>query len=291
MLPVTLGVIVVLFAIQRRGTERVGRLFGPIMILWFVALAVLGAMEIVQAPQVLAAVNPWYALQVVRRASGPVAGHPRRRVPRGDRRRSAVRRHGPLRPQARCAMAWLVLVWPALLINYFGQGALLLQSTAPIANPFYALAPQALLPALVLLSTAATVIASQATISGAFSVTREAVQLDLLPRVRVLQTSAEAHGPDLRAGREPVHVRRGGAVRGRLRQLERAVGRLRRVGGGHHAHHHLVRRAGRAARCGTGRCGASPRCSASCCSSTWPSSPATPPRSRAAAGCRSRWRA
>jgi KUP system potassium uptake protein len=91
-------------------------------------------------------------------------------------------------------LAWLLLVWPALLINYFGQGALLLQSATPIANPFYALAPQALLPALVLLSTAATVIASQATISGAFSVTREAVQLDLLPRVRVLQTSAEAHG-------------------------------------------------------------------------------------------------
>ena len=95
-----------------------------------------------------------------------------------------------------------------------------------------------LLPALVLLSTAATVIASQATISGAFSVTREAVQLDLLPRVRVLQTSAEAHGPDLRAGREPVHVRLRGAVRARLRQLERAVGRVRRVGGRHHAHHH-----------------------------------------------------
>ena len=135
-------------------------------------------------------------------------------------------------------MAWLVLVWPALVINYFGQGALLLQSATPIANPFYALAPQALLPALVLLSTAATVIASQATISGAFSVTREAVQLDLLPRVRVLQTSAEAQGPDLRAGREPVHVRSRGPVRARLRQLERAVGRLRRVGGRHDADHH-----------------------------------------------------
>ncbi len=91
-------------------------------------------------------------------------------------------------------LAWLVLVWPALIINYFGQGALLLQAGAPVANPFYALAPQSLLPGLVLLSTAATVIASQATISGAFSVTRQAVQLDLLPRVRVLQTSAVALG-------------------------------------------------------------------------------------------------
>jgi KUP system potassium uptake protein len=92
------------------------------------------------------------------------------------------------------AIGWLVLVWPALVINYFGQGALLLQANAPIAHPFYALAPPALLPALVLLSTAATVIASQATISGAFSVTRQAVQLDLLPRVRVLQTSEQAEG-------------------------------------------------------------------------------------------------
>jgi len=87
-----------------------------------------------------------------------------------------------------------VLVWPALILNYFGQGALLMNATAPVANPFYSLAPAALLPGLVLLSTAATVIASQATISGAFSVTREAVQLDLLPRVRVLQTSAEVQG-------------------------------------------------------------------------------------------------
>ncbi len=91
-------------------------------------------------------------------------------------------------------LAWLVLVWPALIINYFGQGALMLNATGPVANPFYSLAPQAMLPFLVLLSTAATVIASQATISGAFSVTRQAVQLDLLPRVRVLQTSEVVEG-------------------------------------------------------------------------------------------------
>ena len=193
VLPVTLGVIVALFAIQRRGTARVGRLFGPIMILWFVVLAVLGAMEILQAPQVLKAVNPWYAIRLF-------AAHPGLAlfilgavflVVTGAEALYADMGHFGRKP---VGMAWLTLVWPALLINYFGQGALLLQSTAPIANPFYALAPQSLLPALVLLSTAATVIASQATISGAFSVTREAVQLDLLPRVRVLQTSAEAHG-------------------------------------------------------------------------------------------------
>ncbi len=193
VLPVTVGIIVVLFAIQRRGTERVGRLFGPIMILWFVVLAVLGAMEILRAPQVLAAVNPWYAVQLF-------AAHPGLAlvilgavflVVTGAEALYADMGHFGRKP---VQLAWLVLVWPALLINYFGQGALLLQSATPIANPFYALAPQSLLPALVLLSTAATVIASQATISGAFSVTREAVQLDLLPRVRVLQTSAEAHG-------------------------------------------------------------------------------------------------
>ncbi|HYJ41270.1 MAG TPA: KUP/HAK/KT family potassium transporter [Steroidobacteraceae bacterium] len=193
VIPVTLGVIIVLFAIQRRGTEKVGRMFGPIMILWFVVLAVLGALEIVRAPQVLAAVNPWYALQLF-------SSHPGLSlviigavflVVTGAEALYADMGHFGRRP---VAIAWLTLVWPALLINYFGQGAMLLQSATPIANPFYALAPQGWLPALVLLSTAATVIASQATISGAFSVTREAVQLDLLPRVRVLQTSAEAHG-------------------------------------------------------------------------------------------------
>jgi KUP system potassium uptake protein len=91
-------------------------------------------------------------------------------------------------------LAWLLLVWPALVLNYFGQGALMIHAGTAIANPFYAMVPQNLLPVLVLLATAATVIASQAVISGAFSLTREAVQLDLLPRVRVQQTSADAHG-------------------------------------------------------------------------------------------------
>jgi KUP system potassium uptake protein len=193
VLPVTLGIIAVLFAIQRRGTDRVGRLFGPVMILWFVGLAVLGAMEIVRAPRVLEAINPWHALQLLGTHPGlalVILGAVFL-VVTGAEALYADMGHFGRRP---VQLAWLVLVWPSLLINYFGQGALLLQSTAPIANPFYSLAPQALLPVLVVLSTAATVIASQATISGAFSVTREAVQLDLLPRVRVLQTSAVAHG-------------------------------------------------------------------------------------------------
>jgi KUP system potassium uptake protein len=193
VIPVTLGIIVALFAIQRRGTARVGKLFGPIMILWFASLAVLGVLAIARAPRVLEAVNPWYALQLF-------VDHPGLAlvilgavflVATGAEALYADMGHFGRRP---VQLAWLVLVWPALLINYFGQGALLLQSATPIVNPFYGLAPQILLPLLVLLSTAATVIASQATISGAFSVTREAVQLDLLPRVRVLQTSAEAQG-------------------------------------------------------------------------------------------------
>jgi KUP system potassium uptake protein len=193
VLPVTLGVIVALFAIQRRGTARVGRLFGPIMILWFVVLAALGAMEIVSEPRVLLAINPWYALRLF--AAHPalslvILGAVFLAVTGAEALYADMGHFGP-RP---VRLAWLLLVWPALVVNYFGQGALLLQAPTLIANPFYALAPQALLPALVLLSTAATVIASQATISGAFSVTRQAVQLDLLPRVRVLQTSAEALG-------------------------------------------------------------------------------------------------
>jgi KUP system potassium uptake protein len=193
VLPVTLGVIVALFAIQRRGTARVGRLFGPIMLLWFATLAILGAIEIASAPRVLEAVNPWYALRMLGAHPGLaliILGAVFLAVT-GAEALYADMGHFGRRP---VQLAWLVLVWPALIINYFGQGALLMQATGPVAHPFYALAPQPLLPVLVLLSTAATVIASQATISGAFSVTRQAVQLDLLPRVRVLQTSEVAHG-------------------------------------------------------------------------------------------------
>ena len=193
VLPVTLGVIIALFAIQRRGTARVGKLFGPIMLLWFATLAILGAIEIVSAPRVLEAINPWYALRMLGAHPGLaliILGAVFLAVT-GAEALYADMGHFGRRP---VQLAWLVLVWPALIINYFGQGALLLQAGAPVANPFYALAPQSLLPGLVLLSTAATVIASQATISGAFSVTRQAVQLDLLPRVRVLQTSAVALG-------------------------------------------------------------------------------------------------
>jgi len=193
VLPVTLIVIVILFAIQRRGTERVGRLFGPVMIVWFLTLAGLGIVSILQAPTVLFAINPLYGLRLL-------AAHPAIGLAilgavilavTGCEALYADMGHFGRRP---VRLAWLILVWPALLLNYFGQGALILNSSGAISSPFYALAPQGTLPFLVLLSTAATVIASQAVISGAFSLTREAAQLDLLPRVRVLQTSAEAKG-------------------------------------------------------------------------------------------------
>jgi KUP system potassium uptake protein len=193
VLPVTLVVIVILFSIQRRGTERVGKMFGPIMIVWFLTLALLGVMAIVRAPQVLLALNPLYGLRllVAHPAIGLAILGAVILVVTGCEALYADMGHFGRRP---VRIGWLVLVWPALVLNYFGQGALLLNSSTAIANPFYALAPPGTLSLLVLLSTAATVIASQAVISGAFSLTREAVQLDLLPRVRVLQTSEEAQG-------------------------------------------------------------------------------------------------
>src|ERR1044072_7861471 len=193
VLPVTLVVIVILFAIQRRGTDRVGRMFGPIMVLWFVVLAVLGIVSIVQTPGVLLAVNPVYGLGLLVHHTGvglAVLGAVILAVT-GCEALYADMGHFGRRP---VQVGWLVLVWPALVLNYFGQGALILRDGAAAVNPFYSMAPMVLLPFFVLLATAATVIASQAVISGAFSLTREAVQLDLLPRVRVQQTSASAKG-------------------------------------------------------------------------------------------------
>jgi KUP system potassium uptake protein len=193
VLPITLGIIVVLFALQRRGTARVGGMFGPIMVIWFVSLAALGAVAIARQPAVLAALSPTYGLAVLAQNPGValtilgavflvLTGGEALYVDMGHFGRKPVQ------------VAWFALVWPGLLINYFGQGALLLSEPGPIVNPFFALAPPGVLPLLVLLATTATVIASQATISGAFSMTRQAVQLDLLPRVAVLQTSPDERG-------------------------------------------------------------------------------------------------
>ena len=193
VLPVTLGIIVLLFLLQKRGTEHIGRLFGPVMLLWFLVLGVMGAWWVTRYPEVLAAANPVHAIQLLGVRPGlalvifgavflSVTGAEALYADMGHFGRRPVR------------VAWFALVWPALLLNYLGQAAMLLHAGGSVRNPFFEMFPAGLLPALVILATAATIIASQATISAAFSVTRQAVQLDLLPRLRIVQTSAHAHG-------------------------------------------------------------------------------------------------
>jgi KUP system potassium uptake protein len=193
VIPVTIVVLFLLFFFQRRGTAKVASLFGPIMVVWFVVLAVTGIMAIGRAPQVLLAFNPEHGIALLVHRPGfalAIIGAVFLAVTGGEALYADMGHFGrnPVR------MAWFLIVWPALTVNYFGQGALLLQTGHPITHPLYLLVPQEVLPWLVILATAATVIASQATISGAFSMARQAVQLDLLPRIRVLQTSAQEQG-------------------------------------------------------------------------------------------------
>jgi KUP system potassium uptake protein len=193
VIPITLGVLAALFAYQRHGTARVATLFGPVMVVWFVVIAVIGVIPIVRNPAVLAALNPLagvgllvhrppVALAVIGAVFLALTGAEALYADMGHFGRQPVR------------ISWYVLVGPALVLNYFGQGALLLELGKPVEHPLYHLVPAVVLPWLVMLATAATVIASQATISGAFSMARQAVHLDLLPRLRVLQTSAMEHG-------------------------------------------------------------------------------------------------
>lgn len=193
VIPVTLLVLVALYGIQRRGTARVGGWFGPIMIFWFLALAISGAFAIVSNPVVLVAVNPRFAVWVLLHSPGlslAIIGAVFLAITGGEALYADMGHFGksPVR------IAWFGLVWPALLLNYFGQGALLLKAGGPVSRPMYALVGPALLPFMLTLATAATVIASQAVISGAFSVAKQAVQLDMLPRIRILQTSALEQG-------------------------------------------------------------------------------------------------
>jgi len=193
VIPITLGVIVALFAYQRHGTARVASLFGPIMVVWFLVLAISGAFPIARHPEVLIALNP---LQGV----GLLVHRPHEALAiigavflalTGAEALYADMGHFGARP---VRLSWYLLVGPALVLSYFGQGALLLALGKPVEKPLYLLVPPSLLPWMVVLATAATVIASQATISGAYSMARQAVLLDLLPRLRVLQTSALEQG-------------------------------------------------------------------------------------------------
>jgi KUP system potassium uptake protein len=193
VLPIAVGVVIGLFALQRRGTSVVGALFGPVAVLWFVAIAVLGLHGIAMHPQILRAVDPFYALGFVTQhgaASFVVLGAVLLAFTGAEALYADMGHFG----KAPIRIAWFGLVFPALTLNYFGQGALLIADPAALASPFYLLAPQWALYPLVALATAATVIASQATISGTYSLTKQAIQLDYLPRMNVRQTSAHERG-------------------------------------------------------------------------------------------------
>ena len=193
VLPITIAILVFLFAIQAHGTAAVGLLFGPVMLIYFAVLAVLGIAGIMQAPQILWAINPWYALHfflldpmlaflalgsVVLAVTGAEALY----ADMGHFGRKAI------------MVSWLYVALPCLMLNYLGQSALILRHPQAIENPFFLMAPDwARLP-LVILATLATIIASQAVISGAFSVSHQAVQLGFLPRLKIMHTSAKAAG-------------------------------------------------------------------------------------------------
>jgi KUP system potassium uptake protein len=193
VIPITLAVLVALFALQRRGTASVGLLFGPVMLLWFSTLFVLGAAHIALEPGVLKALHPGYAAQFA--ASDPWLAFFSLAavflVLTGAEALYADLGHFGLKP---IRLAWFALVLPALVVNYFGQGALLLGNPEAIENPFYLMAPQWAVYPLVILATAATVIASQAVISGAYSMTQQAMQLGYLPRLEVRHTSSREMG-------------------------------------------------------------------------------------------------
>jgi KUP system potassium uptake protein len=193
VVPITIVILLVLFAIQRRGTEHVGRLFGPIMVVWFVVIALLGVHMIVRNPHVLHALNPWYGIRFFQLhgfqgflALGGVV-----LALTGAEALYADMGHFGKKP---IRVAWFSFVLPALVLNYFGQGALLLSHPEAIDSPFFRLAPDLLRIPMIALACAATIIASQAVISGAYSMTREAMSLGYSPRMAVVHTSNEMSG-------------------------------------------------------------------------------------------------
>ena len=193
VVPITLVVLTVLFMAQRAGTGAVGRVFGPIMIVWFAVISLLGVRGILREPAVLSALNPWHAVQFL--AEGrwkvfPILGSVFLVVTGGEALYADMGHFGrrPIR------MAWFSMVLPALILNYLGQGAILLHDPGLAQNPFYNLAPKWALIPLVALATAAAVIASQALISGAFSLTMQGIQLGYIPRLAIEHTSERERG-------------------------------------------------------------------------------------------------
>lgn len=193
VVPITIAILVGLFLIQSRGTAGVGKIFGPITLIWFVVLAVLGSAQLVHYPHALAAVNPIQGISFFAREGwhGFIILGSVFLVVTGGEALYADMGHFGKRP---IRLAWFSIALPSLLLNYFGQGALLLENPAMAGNPFYRLAPAWALYPMIVLATCAAVIASQAIISGAFSLTMQAVQLGLLPRLRILHTSSREIG-------------------------------------------------------------------------------------------------
>jgi len=193
VLPVSLGIIVGLFLLQRRGTGSMGRAFGPVMVVWFLVLGIMGLLEIIRYPVVLRALVPTYGISFIIRhdflafvALGAVV----LAVTGAEALYADMSHFG----RAPIRAAWTFFVLPCLILNYFGQGALVLHDPSAIDNPFYKLAPHIMRLPLVVLSTAATIIASQAMITGAFSVSRQCIQLGLFPRMEVRHTSETEEG-------------------------------------------------------------------------------------------------
>ncbi|GAA3916221.1 potassium transporter Kup [Luteimonas lutimaris] len=193
IVPIVVVVLVTVFMAQRFGTEKVGKVFGPVMVLWFTALAVLGVLNILHAPEVLKAVNPWWALHFfyVHHFHGIfILGAVVLAVTGGEALYTDMGHFGarPIR------LAWYYFVLPALMLNYLGQGALVLEHPEAIQNPFYVGVPQWARWPMIILATGATVIASQAVITGAFSISRQAMQLGYIPRMAIKHTSSETIG-------------------------------------------------------------------------------------------------
>src|SRR6202011_1572968 len=191
--PLTLAILVVLFLIQRNGTAWIGHIFGPVMLVWFVVIAILGIIGIVRAPAILAALSPLPAITYLTHA-GPLAfaviGGAFLAVTGGEAFYADMGHFGPFPIR----VAWFAIALPALTLNYFGQGGLLLMEPGALENPFYQLAPTWSHYPLVALATLATVIASQSIISGAYSLTQQAVQLGFLPRMNIVHTAGHEIG-------------------------------------------------------------------------------------------------
>jgi KUP system potassium uptake protein len=193
VIPITLVVLFCLFALQKHGTTGIGRYFGPITLVWFFVIALLGVWQILSHPEILKAMSPHYALRFMWDNPGTsfiILGATVLCVTGAEALYADLGHFGkrPIR------IAWFSVVMPALTLNYFGQGALLLENPSAVKNPFYMMAPEWALIPLVLLATAATVIASQALITGAFSVTRQVIQLGYLPRLNIEHTSVRTAG-------------------------------------------------------------------------------------------------